>query len=193
MSRLLPSAALVYVLALLLLSPVGEAAAAGTHSTSSVTQRVSFIDQTGIRLQLRTTTPYDFGQVSPLAVANPGGAENVATIWSNASWRLQVRAAGPNFVESPTGTHLIPVGRLQVTGTTAAGGATAAILSTTDQQIATGAQTPAAGRKANINYRLQLLWSDPANTPGSSLLADARVHRRHPVTTASVSSVGSPQ
>ena len=123
---------------------------------------MAFHNQTSIQLALATTTPYDFGQVSPLAVANPAGRENRATVWSNGSWRLQVRAAGPTFVQTPTGTGTIPVGRLQVTGTTAA------TLSTADQTIGSGNPTTLLGRSVNINYRLALLWSDPANVPGSS-------------------------
>jgi hypothetical protein len=42
-------------------------------------------------------------------------------------------------------------------------------LSTTDQQISAGlVGTPNGGRNVRINYRLALLMTDPANTPGSS-------------------------
>jgi hypothetical protein len=159
MSRLLPTAALVCLIASALLSPAGEAAAAGT---ATGTQKVTFETANAIQLQLTTTTPYDFGQVSPLAVVNPAGRENLATVWSNGTWRLQVHAAGPTFVQSPGGTATIPVSRLQVTGQTAA------TLSTTDQQIANGNRTTLLGRRVALNYRLALLWSDPANVPGSS-------------------------
>jgi hypothetical protein len=162
MLRSLPTAALACFLACVLLTPAGEAAAAGVHSTATASQKVTFRNQTGIQLLLTTTTPYDFGQVSPLAVVNPAGRENRATVWSNGAWRLQVRAAGPNFVQSPTGTGTIPVSRLQVTGTTAA------TVSTTDQQISSGNPTTILGRRVNINYRLALLWPDPANAAGSS-------------------------
>lgn len=127
MLRSLPTAALACLLACVLLTPVGEAAAAGIHSTATASQRVTFRNQTGIQLLLATTTPYDFGPISPLAAANPAGNENRATVWSNGTWRLQVRAAGPDFVQSPTGTGTIPVARLRLAGTTAI------LLSTTDR------------------------------------------------------------
>ena len=159
MSRFLPTAALACLLASALLAPVGEAAAAGS---ASATQKVTFETTNAIQLQLTTTTPYDFGQVSPLAVVNPAGRENRATVWSNGTWRLQVRAAGPNFVQTPSGTGTIPVSRLQVTGQTAV------TMSTIDQQIANGNRTTILGRRVALNYRLALLWSDPANVAGSS-------------------------
>lgn len=159
MSRFLPTAALVCLIASALLAPVGEAAAAGT---ASATQQVRFETTNALQLQLTTTTPYDFGQVSPLAVVNPAGRENRATVWSNGTWRLQVRAAGPTFVQAPSGTGTIPVSRLQVTGQTAV------TMSTADQQIANGNRTTILGRRVALNYRLALLWSDPANVAGSS-------------------------
>ena len=159
MSRLLPSAFLTSLIALILVVPTGGAAAA---SSSVRTQQVTFLNNTAVQLALATTTPYNFGPVSPLAVAAPGGNENAATVWSNGSWRLLMRAAGPNFTEVPTGTHTIPVGRLQVRGS---GGQVTA--STTDQQIGSGNATPQAGRNTNINYRLSLQWGDAASTAGS--------------------------
>ncbi len=162
MPRSLPTAALACLLACVLLTSAGEAAAAGIHSTATASQKVTFRNQTAVQLQLATTTPYDFGQVSPLATANPAGNENRATVWSNGTWRLQVRAAGPNFVQSPTGTGTIPVSRLRLAGTTAV------LLSTTDQQISSGNPTPPPGRRVNLNYQLTLQWPDPANVPGST-------------------------
>ena len=162
MLRSLPTAALACLLACVLLTPAGEAAPAGIHSTATASQRVTFRNQTAIQLLLTTATPYDFGQVSPLAPANPAGNENRATVWSNGTWRLQVRAAGPNFVQSPTGAGTIPVSRLRLAGTTAV------LLSTTDQQISSGNPTTILGRQVNINYQLTLRWPDPANAPGSS-------------------------
>ena len=79
-------------------------------------------------------------------------------MWSNGSWRLQVRAAGPNFVQTPTGAGTIPVGRLRVAGTTAAPSRPP----TSDR---VRQPTTMLGRSVNINYRLTLLWSEPADVP----------------------------
>jgi len=90
------------------------------------------------------------------------GDENTATVWSNANWRLFVRAAGPAFTESPTGANTIPLNRLRVTGTR---GVT---LGANDKRIANGAATGTAGVAVPINYALTLRFADKANTPGSS-------------------------
>lgn len=163
MPRLIPSAALACAFALLFIPPAGRAAAAGIHTSAPVQQHVTFRDATSIELQLRSTAPYDFGPASPLKVVNPAGAENVATVWANSTWRLQVAAAGPSFVQSPSGTATIPVNRLTVVT-----GQATTPLSTVNQQIALGNPTTKNGRAVPLNYRLALLWSDAANAAGSS-------------------------
>ena len=90
------------------------------------------------------------------------GNENTATVWSNANWRLFVRAAGPAFTESPTGANTIPLNRLRVTGTRGVN------LGVNDKRIANGAATGTAGVAVPINYALTLRFADKANTPGSN-------------------------
>ena len=124
---------------------------------------MSFQDSTAIQLALQTTTPFNFGPVSPLAVVAPAGKENTATVWSTSPWRLMFHAGGANFTEVPSGPNTIPVGRLQVRGS-----GNLVTATTTDQQIGSGTTaTPTAGANTNINYRLKLLWNDAPSTGGS--------------------------
>ena len=148
MLRSLPTAALACLLACVLLTPVGEAAAAGIHSTATASQRVTFRNQTGIQPSLATTTPYDFGPISPLAAANPAGNENRATVWSNGTWRLPGASGRPRLRTEPHRYRHHP-----------------------RRQAAARRhhRHPALDhRQVNINYQLTLRWPDPANAPGSS-------------------------
>ena len=129
-----------------LLSFAALAGSAGAATSSSASQIVRFANRTTVRMQLATTAPYDFGPVDPLSARDPAGNENTATVWSNANWRLFVRAAGPAFTESPTGANL----------------------GVNDKRIANGAPTGTAGVAVPINYALTLQFADKANTPGSS-------------------------
>lgn len=153
-------AALALAVALLATALAGGPAGA---ASSTGTQTVRFANQTTVRLQLATTAPYDFGPVDPLSPRDPAGNENTATVWSNASWRLFVRSAGPAFTEAPTGTKTIPLNRLNVSGQRAVN------LGTADKRLARGTTgTGTAGVAVPINYILTLRFVDPANTPGSS-------------------------
>lgn len=152
-------AALALTVALLASAVLGGPAGAASSTGS---QTIRFANQTTVRMQLATTTPYDFGPVDPLSPRDPAGDENTATVWSNASWRLFVRAAGPAFTEAPTGTKTIPLNRLRVSGQRAVN------LGPADKRLARGTQTGTAGVAMPINYLLTLRFVDPANTPGSS-------------------------
>jgi hypothetical protein len=152
-------AVVALTVAMLAFTTLGGSAGAASSTGS---QTVRFANQTTVRMQLATTAPYDFGPVDPLSVQDPAGNENTATVWSNASWRLFVRAAGPAFTESPTGSHTIPLNRLRVTGTRGVN------LGPNDKRIANGPATGTAGTPVPINYTLTLRFADPANTPGSS-------------------------
>ena len=119
MSRLTTPLRAAVALTVALLAFAALAESAGAASSSSASQTVQFANRTTVRLQLATTAPYDFGPVDPLSARDPAGNENTATVWSNANWRLFVRAAGPAFTESPTGSNTIPLNRLRVTGSVA--------------------------------------------------------------------------
>jgi hypothetical protein len=135
---------------------------AGAASSSPATQTVRFTNRTAVSLQLATTTPYDFGVVDSLSTFDPAGDENTATVSSNATWTLDVRAAGPAFVEFPTGTNTIPLNRLDVVGDRKVN------LGQNDKRIADGTATGAAGTAVPINYILSLKVGDAPNTPGSN-------------------------
>jgi hypothetical protein len=134
-------------------------AVAATSDTQS--QTVRLVNRQSVRLQLGSVLPYDFGLVDPLATYAPAGNENTATVWSNAAWRLMVRAAGPTFTEAPAGARTIPLGRLAVSGTRTVN------LGAADKRIANGARTSNAGVLVPINYALTLTFADRPNTPGS--------------------------
>jgi hypothetical protein len=161
-SRLTTHLRAVGALTVALLAFAALAGSAGAASSSSASQTVRFANRTTVRMQLATTAPYDFGPVDPLSARDPAGNENTATVWSNANWRLFVRAAGPAFTESPTGANTIPLNRLRVTGTRGVN------LGVNDKRIANGAATGTAGVAVPINYALTLRFADKANTPGSN-------------------------
>jgi len=114
-SRLTTHLRAAVALTVALLAFAAFAGSAGAASSSSASQIVRFANRTTVRMQLATTAPYDFGPVDPLSARDPAGNENTATVWSNANWRLFVRATGPAFTESPTGANTIPLNRLRVT------------------------------------------------------------------------------
>ena len=164
-SRLTTPLGAVVALAVALLAFAAFAGSAGAASSSSASQTVRFANRTTVRLQLATTAPYDFGPVDPLSARDPAGNENTATVWSNANWRLFVRAAGPAFTESPTGSNTIPLNRLRVTGTRGMN------LGANDKRIASGAdqlRPHPAVRRQGQHARVELP-------------ADPDLHRRHPV------------
>src|SRR5207344_3537222 len=92
--RALPALAVALLATAVVIGPADAASSTGS-------QTIRFANRATVRVQLAATAPYDFGPVDPLAPRDPAGDENTATVWSNASWRLFVRAAGPAFVEVP--------------------------------------------------------------------------------------------
>jgi hypothetical protein len=153
-------AAVALTVAMLAFTSFGGSA--GAASSSPATQTVRFANRTAVSLQLATTTPYDFGVVDSLSTFDPAGDENTATVSSNATWTLFVRAAGPTFVEFPTGTNTIPLNRLDVVGDRQVN------LGQNDKRIADGTATGAAGTAVPINYILSIKFGDAPNTPGSN-------------------------
>jgi hypothetical protein len=162
MSRRLftPTRAAAALTVALLASALASGPAGAASSTGS--QTIRFANQTTVRVQLATSAPYDFGPVDALTAQDPAGNENTATVWSNASWRLLVRAAGAAFTETPAGTNTIPLNRLSVSGQRTVN------LGPNDKRLANGTATGTGGVAVPINYVLTLRLADPVNTPGSS-------------------------
>lgn len=138
-------------------------ALAAPPSDDSKNQTVKFTNRASVQLTLDTPV-VDFGNVDPLAVnAASGGNANVK---ANAAWTLTTSAPA-NFTESPTGSNLIPIGRLSLSANSGAYNA----LASGSNSVSSGARTTNAGTDTTLAYHLALQFGDNPNTSGSNYQA----------------------
>ena len=105
----------------------------------------------------------DFGTVSP---ADPPviipHVTQIVVVSTGGSWQLSVQASG-DFVTTPTPTHTFPVSRLSwalhpVTTPEWTP------FSTSATTVTTGDATPTTGKVVDLDYKLDIHYSDPAST-----------------------------
>jgi hypothetical protein len=147
--------AAVCVSALLVALAASQASAA---TSATATQTVRFTNQQSVQLKLAPSV-YNFGNVDPLATHTSAAGANIASVFSNGPWHIQVNGTG-RFSDGGTPAKRIPDKRMTVSGN----GGPPVVLSATATTIASGNATPQAGTAVPLVYALTLRWTDPVSS-----------------------------
>ena len=148
--------AAVSVLVMLLAALATSASSAAASTTA--TQTIKFTNRQAVQLTLTPST-YNFGNVDPLATRTSVAGANVATVFSNGAWHVQVNGTG-RFKDGGAPVQRIPDRRMTIS----ANGGPPVTLSAAARTIASGTATTQAGTAVPLVYALTLRWADPVSS-----------------------------